>query len=229
MKFLKLLITILLFPFGISLFITLFNIITKSFTANYELNNFLYFVGGCTFYFFIYITLPKPHKFYVLGHELTHAFWALLMGKKVSKIKISKKGGYVEISNSNFWISLSPYFFPFYTFVLIIFSLFIYFFLDSYFNKNIFYFLIGVTWIFHILFTIDALKIKQTDITAHGKIFSYFVILFMNILLINLGLILFSGIDILNLALEYHDLTLEVYVKILNFFKKILELLVQFF
>ena len=229
MKFLKLLISIILFPLVISLIITLLNIVTKSLSANYKLDNFLYFVGGCSFYFFLFLTTPKPYKIYVLGHELTHAIWAILMGKKVSKIKISKKGGYVEISKSNFWISLSPYFFPFYTFVLILISLFIYFFNNNYFYNNIFYFLVGFTWFFHILFTIDALKIKQTDITAHGRFFSYFVILFMNILLINFGLILFSGIDITNLIFEYYGLTKEIYIYIIDFIKKILKPQVLFF
>ena len=134
MKFLKLLISIILFPLVISLISILLDILTKSISANFKLDNFLWFIGGCSFYFFLFLTTPKPYKIYVLGHELTHAIWAILMGKKVSKIKISKKGGYVEISKSNFWISLSPYFFPFYTFVLILLSLFLYFF-----NYNNFY------------------------------------------------------------------------------------------
>ena len=229
MKFLKLLISIILFPLVISLISILLDTLTKSISANFKLDNFLWFVGGCSFYFFLFLTTPKPYKIYVLGHELTHAIWAILMGKKVSKIKISKKGGYVEISKSNFWISLSPYFFPFYTFVLILLSLFLYFFNYNNFHNNIFYFLLGFTWFFHILFTIDALKIKQTDVTVHGKFFSYFIILFMNILLINIGLILFSDINITNLFFKYYDLTKDIYIYIIDFIKKILKPLVLFF
>ena len=113
------------------------------------------------------------------------------MGKKVLKIKVTKKGGHVEVSKSNFWISLSPYFFPFYTFVWIIISLIIYYFFNNLFNEKNFYLFYRINLDVSFFVMIEAMKISQTDITQHGIIFSYLIIYFMNILFISLGLVFF--------------------------------------
>ena len=62
--------------------------------------------------------LPLPVRAYVLGHELTHALWGLLFGARVSKLRVGTSGGSVTLSKSNVWITLAPYFFPFYTVVV---------------------------------------------------------------------------------------------------------------
>src|SRR5436190_23144549 len=62
----------------------------------------------------VYAFLPKPMRTYVLGHELTHALWALMMGARVSGLKVRKTGGQVKTSKTNWLITLAPYFFPFY-------------------------------------------------------------------------------------------------------------------
>ena len=43
------------------------------------------FVSGLLLLLF----LPRPIRTYVLGHELTHALWGLLMGARIGKIKVS--------------------------------------------------------------------------------------------------------------------------------------------
>ena len=62
----------------------------------------------------VFVFLPKPIRTYVLGHELTHAIWALLMGARVSGLTVRKAGGQVRTSKTNWAITLAPYFFPFY-------------------------------------------------------------------------------------------------------------------
>lgn len=52
--------------------------------------------------------------FYVLAHELSHAAAALLSGARVRKIAVKKTGGYVALDSTNAFISLAPYFIPFY-------------------------------------------------------------------------------------------------------------------
>ena len=227
MKFFKFSLALFLFPLCISLSITLYQIMSKSFSLNHSFENSLFFLIGLTLCLSIFYFIPKPFKIYVLGHELTHALWAIIMGKKVLNIKVSKKGGHVEISKSNFWISLSPYFFPFYTFVCILISLVIYYFFKNLFYEKIFYLFIGLTWMFHFLFTVEALKTKQSDITEHGKIFSYFIIYFMNILFISLGLVFFFKINISDFINYFCRTTLDIYIFIIVFFKKILVLLGQ--
>ncbi|MBU2530244.1 MAG: M50 family metallopeptidase, partial [Elusimicrobia bacterium] len=55
---------------------------------------------------------------YVLAHELTHAVTAILNGIKIKKISVGKTNGYVTLSRDNIFISLAPYFIPFYAIIL---------------------------------------------------------------------------------------------------------------
>jgi hypothetical protein len=138
----------------------------------------------------VFLLLPRPVRTYVLAHELTHALWAVMMGGRIGKMKIGKSGGHVELTKTNFVITLAPYFFPFYT-VLVI---------AAYYLSGIWldveayhaWWLAGVgfTWSFHITFTIQMLSERQPDIQEHGRIFSYLVIYIMNLLVIGTWMII---------------------------------------
>ncbi|MEI6892849.1 MAG: hypothetical protein V5783_11820 [Pontiella sp.] len=138
----------------------------------------------------IFFILPRPIRTYVLGHELTHALWALLMGGRAGKMKVGKSGGHIELSKTNFLIALSPYFFPFYTAMLIT----AYYLLSLKFDLDPYRFWwlagVGLTWSFHITFTISMLAEHQPDVQEHGQIFSYTVIYAVNILGIGLWIVL---------------------------------------
>ena len=138
--------------------------------------------GGFLLWLFLYFMFPRPVRSYVLAHELTHALWGELMGAKVSHIKISEKGGSVRLSKNNFFITLAPYFFPFYTVIAVI----IYCVLSIFFemeNYDLYWLaLVGLTWGFHFTFTITALLQHQDDIHKYGYVFSYAVIFIFNIL-----------------------------------------------
>ena len=129
--------------------------------------------------------LPRPIRTYVLGHELTHALWGLLMGAQIGKIKVSKQGGYVELSKTNFLISLAPYFFPFYTVMVIV----VYYIASLFFSVEpyhmLFLSLVGITWAFHLYFTIQMVMTRQPDIMQNGRLFSFIIIYNLN--LITLG------------------------------------------
>ena len=146
----------------------------------------------------IFFFLPRPVRTYVLGHELTHALWAVMMGGRVGKMKVGSKGGHVELSNSNFIISLAPYFFPFYTVLLVAL-----FYLAGYWIEmdpfRIWWmFAIGLTWSFHITFTIHMLTQHQPDVQDHGRIFSFTVIYIMNVLVIALMMIFLGDAGLLH-------------------------------
>ena len=132
----------------------------------------------------LFFFLPRPVRTYVLGHELTHALSALMMGAKIGKIKVGKEGGHVEVSKTNFIITLAPYFFPFYTFLVIAF----YYLAGIWFpveNYRLFWLgMIGFTWGFHLTFTLQMLTQRQPDIQEHGSIFSFVIIYLVNLLLI---------------------------------------------
>ena len=47
---------------------------------------------GFGLWVFVYLTMPRPVRTYVLAHELTHVLWAWLTGARVSRLKLSKLG-----------------------------------------------------------------------------------------------------------------------------------------
>ncbi len=138
----------------------------------------------------LFFLLPRPFRTYVLGHELTHAMWALMMGGRVGKMKVGKEGGHVEVSKSNFLITLAPYFFPFYTFIVIALYFLASIWLEVEAYRAWWLGAVGFTWAFHVTFTIHMLAQRQPDVQEHGKIFSYAVIYLMNVLLIGIWMVL---------------------------------------
>ena len=141
-------------------------------------------LGGMAAFAFCWATLSHPVRAYVLGHELTHALWGLLFGARPSDVRVSESGGSVKLSKSNVVITLAPYFFPFYTFLVIIVALVTYAFMRPLPFLPLWLFAIGFTWAFHVLFTLETLSRRQPDVRLYGRIFSWAVILIVNIALI---------------------------------------------
>jgi hypothetical protein len=143
------------------------------------------FILGFFLWIILYYSFPRPIRTYVLGHELTHALWALFFGANVSKLRVSSKGGSVYIDKSNFLITLAPYFFPFYAILIITcYYLIIMIFPEWKQYETFWLALVGITWGFHFTFTISMLLQHQTDIQEHGYLFSYTLIYLINILAI---------------------------------------------
>ncbi len=137
---------------------------------------------GFVLWLLIYAVTPRALRTYVLAHELTHALWAWAMGARIKGIKVGRDGGHVKLSHTNFLITLAPYFFPFYTMVLIALHAVLSIFYDLSQYAPVWMGWIGLTWGFHFTFTIYALRQRQPDIQAHGHIFSYSIITLFNIL-----------------------------------------------
>ena len=57
----------------------------------------------------------RGRRLYVAAHELTHALAAVFTGVRVRKISVRRSSGYVLLDSTNAFISLAPYFIPFYT------------------------------------------------------------------------------------------------------------------
>ena len=57
----------------------------------------------------------RGKRLYVAAHELTHALAAVFSGVRVRKISVRSRSGYVLLDSTNSFISLAPYFVPFYT------------------------------------------------------------------------------------------------------------------
>ena len=85
---------------------------TTIFTVQYRPDVPYYFFAGGLSYLAIHILFKKPVFAYVIGHELTHALFALLFGGSVKAFHASDRGGRVTITKSNFIITLAPISFP---------------------------------------------------------------------------------------------------------------------
>lgn len=138
-------------------------------------------LGGFLLWLALWFSMPPPMLSYVLGHELTHALWALVFGTGVHSMKVTSTGGYVELSRTNFFITLAPYFFPFYTFLAMVLRFVIGLVWNQAPYEPFWLGLVGLTWGFHLTFTINMLGDHQPDIRRYGRSFSYLFIIFMNI------------------------------------------------
>lgn len=138
--------------------------------------------------------LPIPTKVYVLGHELTHAIWGLLFGARVSNLRVAASGGSVTLSKSNVWITLAPYFFPFYTILVGLAALITRCFVSPLPCPCAWLFVVGFTWGFHCFFTVRSLLQEQPDIEEYGRVFSYVFIWIFNVVGVALWIVCTAGI-----------------------------------
>jgi len=151
-------------------------------TTRYLPESPYYFCAGCLTYLFIHFLFRKPIFTYVVAHELTHALFALLFGGMIKSFHASDKGGQVTVTKSNFIITLAPYFFPLYTFIMLV----LYWVALSL-NVHgttiaVIIYLSGATFAFHLILTFIFLQTDQNDIREQGAIFSYPLIYLFNVI-----------------------------------------------
>lgn len=154
-----------------------------------------FFFIGVLLWLIAFFGLPRPLFIYVLGHELTHAFFVLLCGGKISEFKVRSAGGHIVTNKNNVMISLSPYFVPFYSVMVVgIFGIAGIFVNLSDYHPNsilwnnfgfswswVFYIAIGVTWCFHLTFTGWMITKSQPDLKQNGTFFSLIFIYLINL------------------------------------------------
>ena len=174
-----------------------------------------YFLGGIAAYVALHLLFYKPTFLYVLGHEAVHAGVAWLFGAKISSFQVSKEGGAVGMDKSNVVIELSPYFVPIYAILITL----VYFVLLASYNINgsIFVFLIGFALAFHIISTIEIMKVKQPDFVKSGYFFSIVLVYLLNIMVIALmfGLV-FPSFHIKSFFLDFLTDSKAVYFGIVK-------------
>lgn len=160
-------------------------------------NYWFLFTGGGAAYLLIHLFLPRPLLLQVFGHELTHAVFAKLFGWRVNSFTASNSGGRVKLSGSNFIVTLAPYFFPLYSFIILfIYTVAIMLGYGSRYYPY-FLFLTGFTLSLHILMTLESLRTEQPDIKESGLVFSVPLIYLGNLTMITLllRLTIFKNID----------------------------------
>lgn len=173
----------------------------------------LAFLGGLVAFALAWMALSRPVRTYVLGHELTHALWGLLFGAIPSRLRVGSRGGSVNLTKSNVLITLAPYFFPFYSFVVLLAAVVTACFVRPLPWMPLWLFLIGFTWAFHVLFTLDSLCQTQPDVTLYGRIFSWTFIFIANVLLVVLGLAFAADFGIGSLCRTLGGSLADAYVR----------------
>jgi hypothetical protein len=183
---------------------------------------FWFFALGVVLWLIAFFGLSRPVLVYVFGHELTHALWVLLMGGRVSRFRVGRDGGHILTNKNNFWIALTPYFFPIYSILAIT----IYGLLSLFFEMQpygrLLYGIIGVTWAFHFTFTCWMIPKNQTDLSDHGTFFSLVVIYLLNLVLLTVMLIIASP------EITFASFGRDVVQNIANFAHSSIELLNRF-
>ncbi|MFC1504205.1 hypothetical protein ACFL6D_02185 [Spirochaetota bacterium] len=139
--------------------------------------------------------------FYILGHELTHAFFVLLFSGEVFKIMVKKDYGYTKTDKNNIIIRLGPYFLPLWIiFILIIFYIIKIFIISRegivviYFNYA-FYIVYSLLYAIFIYYNLYLLKRNPQDLRESGVFLSVTFTINLFILFMNLSLYLFLQSD----------------------------------
>lgn len=210
----RFLFALLLIPLVFSVSITLYQQLGAIRSFSQVQTSFLLGLAG---YLVIHAIFYKPIYLYVLGHELTHAISSILCGGKVKSIRVSSKEGRVVTTKSNLFVTLAPYLIPIYTvFVLLIYRI-LALFVNVRQYLHLFIFLIGFTFAFHIVLTVDSLKKNQPDVLKSGKLFSLFLIYIVNIgAVVFILRFIFSEISFLSFAKASLILTKEIYLSVFN-------------
>lgn len=178
-------------------------------------------LGGIVAFAFAWMALSHPVRMYVLGHELTHALWGLLFGARPSDVRVSESGGSVKLTKSNVLITLAPYFFPFYTFIVIVVALVTYAFIRPLPYLPLWLFLVGFTWAFHVLFTLETLTQRQPDVKLYGRIFSWVFIYLVNVAIILVWLAAMTPLTFTELGHLLLDRVTAAYVGVGLFFRDV--------
>ena len=126
--------------------------------------------------------LAKNGYAYVAAHECSHALAAVLSGVKIKKISVGRRGGYVLLDSCNTFITLAPYFVPFYALAAGLAYFTAGFFSDIRPARPYFLALIGFLLSFHTVSTAGILAGPlQSDIKkAGGRLFSYTALAILN-------------------------------------------------
>ncbi len=164
--------------------------VTHNFWASEE---FWFFSMGLVLWLILFFGMPRPMWLYVFGHELTHAIWVWAMGGSVSRFRVSRDGGRIVTDTTNFWIALAPYFFPLYTMLLVLVWCVVGEFYDLSSYRKFFLVCVGMTWGFHMAFTMWMIPKGQSDLQEHGTFFSMVIIVLMNMILLSTLLVVGSS------------------------------------
>lgn len=139
---------------------------------------------GITAYLAFHVLVAAPERAYLFGHELTHAAAAWMSGGKVRGFKVGSKKGSVATHKVTMPIALAPYLVPVYAILWAAFYGVARLFGQMQHFENLFFFGLGVALAFHLTFTVNLLKQKQSDLEMTGPLLGLGIIYWINIALV---------------------------------------------
>ncbi len=156
---------------------------------------FWFFALGMILWTIAFLFLPRPVWLYVWAHEMTHAIFTIICGGSVRGFHVTAKGGHVLTDKNNVLIALSPYFTPLYTLTVVPLCLLVGTVVDlttlmvlpgGFGFRPLWgvFLLIGLTWGFHLTFTLWMIGKDQPDLRINGFFFSACLIFLVNALLL---------------------------------------------
>ncbi|MEG1480331.1 MAG: hypothetical protein RSD41_04940 [Kiritimatiellia bacterium] len=156
-----------------------------------------WFVGGGVVMTMLYVWKGrKLSPVYVFAHEMTHALAGVCCGARIHRVSIRETGGFVELSKSNLFITLAPYCVPLYLLFFVLLRWIVDGFWPEAVAAELWNFVLGMAFLFHLLYTGDALlTVAQPDVRVYGRLFSYEVIVFANLLFAFISLLLIAHLS----------------------------------
>lgn len=180
-KLLRIIISILLLPACAAFTIGFYNNLSSIKIVS---QSEFVFILGMLSYSIMHLLLFKLNFLYVLGHEAMHAISTLFSGGKVTSMKVSGKEGSVGTTTPNFFVILAPYLVPIYTVLLAVLYFLLSFFTDVARFSGHFIFFTGFTLMFHLSYTAESIRGKQSDLIKTGYLFSLSLIYIANLIIV---------------------------------------------
>ena len=208
-KILRFFASILLIPACIAITISFYNGIISIRTVS---ESGLIFILGALSYSVLHLLLFKLDFLYVLGHELMHGIATLFSGGKVVKIRVGRKDGSIKTTTPNIFVMLAPYLIPGYTVFVTLVYFALSFFMDVSRFSGFFIFLIGFTLMFHLSYTAESIRGKQSDLVKSGYLFSFSFIYIVNLLIV------FSIVSFLFKQASFYDFLSGLYERSKEFY-----------
>jgi len=139
---------------------------------------------GITAYLTFHALVGPPNRIYVFGHELMHALATWVSGGAVKGFQAGEKSGAVQTDRVSGFIALAPYLVPVYSVFWILSFGAAKLFRDISSWMTWFFLGLGFTLALHLVFTVNVLKQKQTDLEVAGPLLSLGVIYWVNLALV---------------------------------------------
>ncbi|MBI5244931.1 MAG: M50 family metallopeptidase [Elusimicrobia bacterium] len=140
-----------------------------------------WFLGGFAGYALLYWGPLRLRPAYVFAHELTHAIAAWLSGGKVRGISVGRESGHVDLSHSNPFIALAPYWVPLYAVAAVLAYRAALWAGPPPWAREAFLAVMGAALAFHLLHTGESLlAARQGDLDATGTMLGVSLIVLLN-------------------------------------------------